>query len=162
VARIRAWSVRVFLAALCCLGVALALGAHAAYAQGVIVPGGESPPDRWDVEGLWSLNASGGGKHVYKLGWGNWHVNDSGNLLPGYAYLGGTAWCRPCGWLIKPRRGWNADVAPEYVLLVGKVMHCNASGGDYVWAKPDTRPLVALYDKPDYKIPLADATRIEI
>lgn len=196
-ARTRAWIVPVFLAALCCLGVALPLGAHAAYAQddpdcvepgldihkwtsgfvtnsspytlavsmcynhrGLIVPGGESPPERWDVEGLWSLNASGGGKHVYKLGWGNWHVYDSGDLLPGYAYLGGTAWCRQCGWLKKPRRGWNADVAPEYVLLVGKVMHCNASGGACVWAEPDARPLVALYDKPDYKIPLADATAV--
>ena len=53
----------------------------------------------------------------------------------------------------KPGRGWNADVAPDYVLLVDKVLHCNASGGNCVWAEPDAPPLVALYDKPDYKIP---------
>ena len=60
----------------------------------------------------------------------------------------------------KARRGWNADVAPDYVLLVDKVLHCNASGGTCVWAEPDAPPLVALYDKPDYKAPLADATAI--
>lgn len=127
--------------------------------RGEIAPGGESPRDRWDVEGLWSLNRSGG-KHVYKLGWGSWHVHAGSDLLPGYAYLSGTAWCRECGWLKKPRHGWNDDVAPDYVLLVDKVMHCNATGGSCVWAQPDAPPLVALYDKPDYQFPIADATAV--
>ena len=193
-ARTGAWIVAVFFAAVCCLGVALAFGAHAAYAQddpdcvepsldihkwtngyvtnsspytlavsmcyshrGEIAPGGESPRDRWDVEGLWSLNPSGGGKHVYKLGWGDWHVYASSDLLPGYAYLSGTAWCRQCGWLKKARHGWNSDVAPDYVLLVDKIMHCDTSGGACIRAVPDAPPLVALYDKPDYRAPLADA-----
>ena len=128
--------------------------------RGEIEPSGESPRDRWDVEGLWSLNRSGGGKHVYKLGWGNWHVYDSSDLLPGYAYLSGRAGCRQCGWLKKPRRGWNANVAPEYVLLVDKVMHCNTSGGSCIWAAPDAPPIVALYDQLDYKIPVADAAAV--
>jgi hypothetical protein len=133
--------------------------------RGLIAPGGESPRDRWDVEGVWSLDRSGNGKHVYKLGWGNWHVYDSSDLLPGYAYLSGTAWCRTCGWLPKARRSWNSDVAPDYVLLVDRVLHCQASEGDCVWAENDVAPIVALYDLPGYKLPVADVgtvSRFEI